>query len=346
MMSLLVLKERLITIYQRIEVYAKPIIRFFITLLVFMVINSSIGYDARFKSIPVLLFIALICAFLPTPIMILLAAMVSFFHVYFVSKILSVIVLLVFLILYLLFARFTPRYGYVLVLLPILFLLKIPYVVPILLGLIATPVTIIPVSCGVFLFYFIQVIKQAALITVSVSVEDTLQLYTFVIDSLKANKQMLLTLVIFALVIIVTYVIRTKKIDYAFDIAIVTGVVTNILLFLIGDLKLDISDQILSLVLGAIASGLIVYIIKFFKLTLDYTAVEYVQFEDDDYYYYVKAVPKMKVSAPQRNVKRINVKKVNGDTANVRDTIRNEMMDDEDSLDFEDYDTFPDEDKK
>jgi hypothetical protein len=31
-----------------------------------------------------------------------------------------------------------------------------------------------------------------------------------------------------------------------------------------------------------------------------------VQFEDDEYYYYVKAVPKMNVSAPEVKVKNIN----------------------------------------
>ena len=34
--------------------------------------------------------------------------------------------------------------------------------------------------------------------------------------------------------------------------------------------------------------------------------MEYTQFEDDDYYYYVKAVPKIKIAAPKKDVKRIN----------------------------------------
>ena len=31
---------------------------------------------------------------------------------------------------------------------------------------------------------------------------------------------------------------------------------------------------------------------NFFFFSVDYTCTEYVQFEDDDYYYYVKAVPR------------------------------------------------------
>lgn len=347
MMSLLVLKERLITIYQKMEAYTKPVIRFFMALIVFIVINNSYGYDPRFNSTVVVLLLSAICAFLPTSIMIVLAAIVSFFHFYFVSKILSILVILVFLILYLLFARFTPKQGYVLVLMPICFVLKIPYMLPILLGIIATPIAIVSVSCGVILYFFIGIVKQAAQITVSVSVEDTLQLYTFVIDSLKANKEMILTLVIFAIVLIITYIIRTRKIDHAFDIAIASGVVVNILVFLIGDLRLDIQDKILPLVIGSLVSGVIVYIIQFFRLTLDYTAVENVQFQDDDYYYYVKAVPKMKVSVPQRNIKRIIPKQNNGESIDIKEIVKSELYDDyEDDIDedmnFDDYDDFKD----
>ena len=41
---------------------------------------------------------------------------------------------------------------------------------------------------------------------------------------------------------------------------------------------------------------------------MDYKHTENVQFEDDDYYYYVKAIPKNKVAAPDRKVKSITGK--------------------------------------
>ena len=40
---------------------------------------------------------------------------------------------------------------------------------------------------------------------------------------------------------------------------------------------------------------------------MDYSRTEYVQFEDDEYYYYVKAVPKNTVAVPQKRVKTIRV---------------------------------------
>ena len=53
----------------------------------------------------------------------------------------------------------------------------------------------------------------------------------------------------------------------------------------------------------------IVKVIEFFAFHVDYSRVEKVQFEDDEYYYYVKAVPKITVAMPSKTVKKINTPK-------------------------------------
>ena len=50
-------------------------------------------------------------------------------------------------------------------------------------------------------------------------------------------------------------------------------------------------------------SGLI---LEIFFFSVDYSRSENLQFEDDEYYYYVKAVPKLSVARPEKTVKRIN----------------------------------------
>lgn len=308
MMPLLVFRERVKNFYQRNDVYLIPIIKFIFAFIAFWTINKEIGFDGRLKSLPIVLGISLLSAFTPSAIMVLLAGVVSLLHVYFISPILSVIVLIILMILYFLFARYTPKQGYVLLAVPILFLLKIPYVIPILLGLVSTPVAMVTTSCGVIIYYMFQIIKTAVTMQINISVEDIIQLYTYVIDSLTGNRQMIITIVIFSLIIMVTYFIRKMSFDYAFEISIVAGGLTSILGFLISYLILNRSDQILSMILGTIVSTGLVYIIHFFRLTLDYSGVEHARFEDDVYYYYVKAVPKVTVTVPQVNVKHFNVK--------------------------------------
>ena len=42
---------------------------------------------------------------------------------------------------------------------------------------------------------------------------------------------------------------------------------------------------------------------------VDFRRTEYVQYEDDEYYYYVKAVPKINVAGEDVKVKQINARK-------------------------------------
>ena len=64
--------------------------------------------------------------------------------------------------------------------------------------------------------------------------------------------------------------------------------------------------NILGIILGSVVAGCICFILQFLFFNLDYRRTENVQFEDDEYYYYVKAVPKMTVAAPTKTVKKIN----------------------------------------
>ncbi|QHQ59714.1 hypothetical protein Ana3638_01975 [Anaerocolumna sedimenticola] len=340
MMTFLVLRSRLRSLYQKYEIYIETVVKFIIAFAVFQVINSSIGYDPRIKQISIVLVLSLLSAFTPSAILVLLAALVSIGHVYYLSKILSVIVILIILIMYFLFIRFTPKLGYAVIAVPILYFLKIPYVVPIVLGLFATPISIVPTACGVILFYLFQVIQEAATMQINVSVEDTLQLYTYVVDNLLENKQLFMTIIIFSLIILVTYFIRRKKFDYAREIAVAAGTLTCILGFLFSDLRLDVSEQIGIMILGSLASAILALIIQFFRLTLDYTGVEHVQFEDEDYYYYVKAVPKINVTEPQINVKRFNTQKNVGLNQRLSGKLNNEVLTEEEDDYEEDYEEY------
>ena len=44
-------------------------------------------------------------------------------------------------------------------------------------------------------------------------------------------------------------------------------------------------------------------IIQFFVFSVDYSRTEHTQFEDDEYYYYVKAVPKKMIAKEEKVVK-------------------------------------------
>ena len=120
---------------------------------------------------------------------------------------------------------------------------------------------------------------------------------------------MILTVVVFAIVLLIVYAIRRKSIDHAWMKAILIGVTVEFVALLVGSLILNTKVSILWLVIGTALSLVIAVILQFFVFSVDYTRVEHTQFEDDEYYYYVKAVPKLNVAEPEMNVKRINAQR-------------------------------------
>ena len=60
-----------------------------------------------------------------------------------------------------------------------------------------------------------------------------------------------------------------------------------------GGIFLEAEIPAIPLVAGTIVSVIVGEILEFFLFHVDYKRTERLQFEDDEYYYYVKAVPKI-----------------------------------------------------
>ncbi|MBR6536182.1 MAG: hypothetical protein IKT67_03200 [Lachnospiraceae bacterium] len=306
--TILELRAHILRFLQKFQLVVEPVVKFIIAFAVFHSINKAIGHHEMLMSLPAELLLSLLGTFTPSILLVLLAAVVSLVHVYVASPLLSILVAIIMVILYCFIARFSGKYGYVVLAVPILFLLKIPYVVPLILGLIATPMAIIPAACGVIVYRLFVVISNVALVEESMGIEDILLMYIDVIDRLLADKQMLITIGVFFIIILAMYLMRKLSIEYVFEISIAVGAIVCILGFLAADTMMQTEMNIVSMVFGTVGSMVIALVFQFFRLALDYTAVERVQFEDDDYYYYVKAVPKMNLTVPKRSVKKISEK--------------------------------------
>ena len=63
---------------------------------------------------------------------------------------------------------------------------------------------------------------------------------------------------------------------------------------------------VVTIIISSFFAAAVGMVLEFFLFHLDYTRTEIVQFEDDDYYYYVKAVPKALVATSERSIKKIN----------------------------------------
>lgn len=309
MTALLELRENLKKIYSRNEAFILPVIKFLLSFIVLSIINGKMGYMTKLDNMAIVLIVSLLCSFLPTGFMAFFAMMFAVLHMYALSIETAAVGLVVFLLLYLLFRRFTAKEALVVVLTPVLCMLKLPYVMPVAMGLIGTPASCVSVGCGVVVYYLLQTVITNAPTINSMGAEEATAKLRLLIDGMLGNKAMLVTIAAFAITVIVVYLIRRMSVDHSWTIAMVAGVMIEVMILLVGDLMYDTNLSIVSALLGAVVTLIACKIIEFFRFCLDYSRTEKVQFEDDEYYYYVKAVPKMTVAAPTNTVKKINTQR-------------------------------------
>lgn len=302
MTQLLVFKEQIQKFYQKYALILNPLFRFIIGYITFYAANRVIGYNPLLNSFWTEVILGCISVVFPMPVLLFFACVFIVVQIAYVSNYLAFTMAIMLAVIYFLYVRFLPKHGFIILAMPILYSFNIPYALPILMGLIATPVSVVPLGFGVVVYYLIL----DTIYVISTSTEDTISLYKLVMQQLSSDTQMYVTIIIFAVVTVVVYFIRNRKVDYAFEIAIVTGAFLNIILFLTTNYLMDININIVNLLVGILVSGLLAWIIQFFRLSLNYAGVENLQFEDEEYYYYVRAVPKTNIAAARKRVKRFN----------------------------------------
>lgn len=305
MAQLLLIREQIKSIYSRYEAFIVPALKFLLALATMIFINDNAGYAERLSGAAVTVLVALFCSFLPLNFIVIISAVFILLHLYALSlEAVLVVGALVFLM-FLLYFRFAPRDTVLLLLTPILFAMKIPYVIPLSAGLMGTPASVVSVGCGVVIYYALTYVSSIAPVLAASDSESIFEKIRMLIDAIIQNKEMLMVIVAFSATILIVYLIRRLPVDHSWTIAIITGTLMNILIILIGDLKYNTYISIVSLIFGSIVSVLVSIVLKFFVFNVDYGRTERVQFEDDEYYYYVKAVPKNTVAIPNKKVKKI-----------------------------------------
>ncbi len=313
MTTLLEFKQAAQAFYMKYDVVITHIGRFLLALITLLTINQKLGYMAALTSLPIVLMAALLCSILPVNFTIVVAMLFVLGHLYTLSRECMLLMLVVFLLMFLVYMRFDAKDGIAVLLTPLFFVLHIPYVMPLALGLLGTPLSVVPAAFGVMLYFFLNYLSgngAAMFSTAAVGDEEKtgemVGKLKDVLFGLIGDKTMLTMMIAFAVTILVVYFLRRLSVDHAWTIAIVVGALTCLVSLMIGDLMFETQVSVIGAIFGCLVAALLMIVVEFFCFHLDYTRTEKVQFEDDDYYYYVKAVPKVTLSAAEHRVKKIN----------------------------------------
>lgn len=305
MTALLEFKQKIKGLYAKYEMYLQPLMKFVLALVYFVWINSNMGYMEVLDNLFVVLILALICSILPSGVMIFTGFALMVGHGYALGIEVAGFLLVLVLFLLILFLRFSSGQNLVLVFTPIACAFDLPVLLPVGCGLLGSALSALPAAGGVIFYYFVRFIGTQSQLLQNPET-DMLTRLTVLSDGLMKNGEMWLTLVAFVVVILVVNLIRTRTFDYAWRIAIVAGGVIYVVIMLVGSITMGIPVSAVSLIVFSVVAVLIGIVLEFFVYGGDYTRTERLEYEDDEYYYYVKAVPKALVSSSERSIKKIN----------------------------------------
>jgi len=306
MSSLLELRDRIKYYYRKYEFILFPTLKFMLAYLAICCVNGAMGYMAQIDKVGVVLVASLICSFMPMGCILFVSSVFGLLHMYALSMEVALVGVCIYLVLLLLFMRFDSNHSVLLVLTAICAAMKIPYVIPIAVGLLASPVAAVSVGCGLVVYSLIGVVSDNAMVINGMGTGEELAKIKLIIDGLIRDKGLLVMIVAFVITIAVVYMIRRLEVDYSWSIAMIVGAILNIVIILIGDLMYDTQVSMFGAFLATILALIIAKVLEFMFFCVDYSRTEKVQFEDEEYYYYVKAIPKMNVAAQSKTVKKIN----------------------------------------
>lgn len=311
MTKLLIIKEKLRKIYSSNSMYIISGIKFVVSLLSLLIMNYYIGYMAGLQNPVVSIMISAICSVLPINVIVVIISLTMILNMYGIAAEIAIVAVLMYIVMYIFYFRFSTRYGYVLLLMPILFFLKIPFIMPLIIGASMSPAAIVAMIFGTIVFYMMQYGSEEAVLIVNGMSDSGLDKASSFVSRLLDNKEMIVMILAFTIAALLVYGIRKMSIDHSVTIGIIVGGILESIIILCATYVLEIDGifKIWMVCVFTLVSISLMYILQFFILAVDYSRTEYTQFEDDDYYYYVKAVPKIKVTATDVKVKHINVKR-------------------------------------
>jgi len=303
MNGLLKLRERGIRFFKEYETWFRIIGKFIGMMLVFNCINTKLGYMQILCQTPVVILLSLICSIIPSGFVLFLAFAVTAAHMMALNTVIGILAIFVMLIVYLLFLKYTTRQTLVLLAIPVLMQWNLHFAVPVIAGVLFTPYAFIPAAAGMFLVKFLGNCVDAAPLAGTVKAidyEGILTAFIQVFTRTFEDRSIILFAVCAAAAVAFGYLLSRLSFDYSWYAGLALAAVCEVAAAYGVTSLPGFTVDSTAVITGAVIGFAVGCIIQFFRLMVDYSRKQYVQFEDEEYYYYVKAIPKFLTPVPNR----------------------------------------------
>ena len=266
-----------------------------------ILINSNFGYQKTINHWFMPVIIGLLSAFLPMKGVACVLGLLLIVHLTSLSLQAALFALGFWVFGIIACTYFKSESTFSISLVPVTYGLSCPYVMASGTALLRDFKEIVSVICGTVVSFYLHILK----INASTILDETadVSMISLLKVQMLQNKMFYFYVAAMVAMYITVYIIRHQAIKFAWIVATAAGAVAEFIIMLTGLIISSQRSDIGKLILGNIIVLLTGIVLHSIILDFDYSRVEKVQFEDDDYYYYVTAVPKIRMASEDKEIK-------------------------------------------
>lgn len=285
------------------ELIFKHLFRFAIALTGILVINNSYGYMGVINNEWLAIALSILCAFIPLGFTGFILFCMLTIHL----SVLSIGLCVVFVILWLFFWLLCKASGskdtFQLIYMAVLYRIHMPFLLPGYEGLFRGKREVLPlIGGGVIAFYLRTIRLYEAAFRQS---EDQVENLIIIKNNILANMNFYVFLIAISAMFLLIALIRRAPFPHCWMVAVFIGVVVEFVIMMTGYLFTNSSSQMNLLIISNIITLIIGLIISILPGEYKVKREKRLEFEDDDYQYYVLCVPKVRFEKSQKRVLRI-----------------------------------------
>ena len=303
MTTLIELRTKMRQLISRREAWVNGTLRFVLALVSLLMVNRVLGYQQLLNHWWVAAGVALVCALVQMQGVTVIIIFYCLLHLMTLSTDVALAALVLIVISYAVCGYFQSKDTYNMITIPLCYQLNIPFMMPIGAGLSGGIYELPSVLFGSVVSYFLHIVSLNASAFLEAGSEMTAS--TLIQTKLLTSPMFYIYIAAMCIVFILVYYIRASKIKHAWFVAVTSGVIVAFIIMLATHLFIEGREGIPTLIIGSVVTLFLSAIMVFFAQGIDYSRTEKVIYEDDDYIYYVTAVPKVHVAEQEKEIKKI-----------------------------------------
>jgi hypothetical protein len=297
------LRAKLKGFISRHEVGAVRVLRALLCLFGLLSVRTCF-YEGSVLDNPFLVMVVtLIGGFVPLSAVTLIIVFSAVVHLASISTQVVLVVIGLLMMTYLLLLYYQADNRYYTVFSAVFYQMRIPFCVPMAAGMFGNINEVVSIISGSVLGFYLRLLVENKAILKDPNAE--ISAFSLLFDQMLRSQLFYCYVAANVAMFLIVYLVKRKNIQHSAALGVSFGSLASFAIMLTGNLFFSSGENLLKFVVEILVTFLIGIITSYFFVEMDYNRPESLQFEDDDYYYYVTAIPKVRLTKEEWKVKRI-----------------------------------------